>query len=80
MTRRLLSSSLDMNRELCTTPLHHMYWQPGVTVQSISIIIDTEGAIESVRVNGLCILSRSCYLSKKYSFYYNKILKNITGH
>ena len=36
---------------------------------------DTEGAMESVCINGVSVLSGSCYLSNKYTFYLVKILQ-----
>ena len=45
----------------------------------------TEGAIESVRIDGVCVLSRPCYLSQKspnYILYIlpetHKVLKRVT--
>ena len=44
------------------------------------VTTDTEGAIESVRFNGVSVLSGSCYLSKKDAPYYEKKIKNKRGH
>ena len=38
---------------------------------------DTEGAIESVRINGVSVLSESCYLSQKTPFIKTNIMKEI---
>ena len=44
-------------------------------VQSNPVDTDTEEAIESVCISGVSVLSGSCYLSPKYSFYLIKILQ-----
>ena len=38
---------------------------------------DTKGTLDSVRINGVSILSGLCELSKKYTFYWSIISKGI---
>ena len=48
----LTSSTLDLNHPLRVPPL--LEWK----IQSNSVNTDTEGGIESVRINGVSVLSR----------------------
>ena len=44
-------------------------------LQSNPVNTDTEGTAESVHINGVSVLSGSCYQSQKKPFYQNKIPK-----
>ena len=44
-----------------------------VSFYSQAPITDTEGTAESVHINGVSVLSGSCYPSQKKPFYLNKI-------
>ena len=41
-------------------------------IKSNLVDTDTEGIIESVLINGVPVLSGSCYLSQKDTFYYSE--------
>ena len=47
------------------------------SLQSNPVNTDTEGAIESVRINGVSLLSGSCYQSQKTPFINTNTLKEI---
>ena len=49
-----------------------------VYIQSNPVKKDTEGATESVRINGVSVWSGSCYENKKDTFYWYKIKEDIS--
>ena len=49
----------------------------GLIIQSNPVNTDTEGTMDSVRINGVSVLSGLCKLSQKYTFYWGKLSKDI---
>ena len=59
-------------------PAHALVYIEGLErLQRRLVNSDTEGAIESVRINGVSVLSESCYLSQKTPLIKTNIMKEI---
>lgn len=77
MLHALLTHALDVSFSRTLCPLVSLVVKYTFQVicgsclghKSNPINTDTEGVIESVRSNGVSIISGSCYESQKYTFY-----------
>ena len=59
--------------------MNELYSLPPFQIQKQSnpVNTDTEGTMDSVRINGVSILSGVCKLSQTYTFHWSKISKDI---